>query len=122
MKLARGHALSQGRNYITLQDIPLIIKVVFSTASHERVRIFELLVEHRGRLKTSIITDSLNTSNNTAKRTMAELKAVGLVNVGDVNTPTETGGAVVEKQITLKDEFDWFLSEDFLAVRNLPPY
>jgi hypothetical protein len=29
--LARGHALSLGRNYITLEDIPLIIKVVLST-------------------------------------------------------------------------------------------
>jgi hypothetical protein len=31
--LARGHALSRGRNYVTLDDIPLIIKVVLSTAS-----------------------------------------------------------------------------------------
>jgi hypothetical protein len=122
MNLARGHALSQGRNYITLQDIPLVIKVVFSTASHERVRIFELLIEHQGKLSTSIITESLNTSNNTAKRTMAEFRAVGLVNLRNVKTPTETGGAVVEKQITLKDDFDWFLSDDFLAVRNLSPY
>jgi hypothetical protein len=43
------------------------------------------------------------------------------VNLGNVTTPTETG-AVSEKQITLKDDFDWFLSDDFLAVRNLPPY
>ena len=43
--LARGHALSQGRNYLTLQDMPLLIKVVFSTASIERVKIFELLRE-----------------------------------------------------------------------------
>lgn len=121
MNLARGHALSQGRNYITMQDVPLVIKVVFSTASHERVRIFELLIEHQGKLRTSLITESLNTSNNTAKRTMAEFKAVGLVNLGEVKTPTGTG-TVNEKQITLKDDFDWFLSEDFHAVRNLPPY
>ena len=57
MNLARGHALSQGRNYITMQDIPLVIKVVFSTASHERVRIFELLIEHQGKLNTSKIAD-----------------------------------------------------------------
>ena len=31
--LARGHALSQGRNYIIIEDIPIIVKVVFSTAS-----------------------------------------------------------------------------------------
>ena len=118
MNLARGHALSQGRNYITIQDIPLIIKVVFSTASHERVRIFELLIEHQGKLSTSIITDSLNTSNNTAKRTMAEFKAVGLVTVRNL---TGYSGSP-EKQIMLKEEFDWFLSEDFSSVRNLPPY
>ena len=81
--MARGHALSQGRNYMTLVDIPLLIKVVFSTASMERVRIFELLIEHKGRLTTSIITASLNTSNNTAKRTMAEFHALSLVDLGD---------------------------------------
>ncbi len=68
MNLARGYALSQGRNYITTQDIILVIKVVFSTASHERVRIFEISIEHQGELKTSLITDSITASNNTAKR------------------------------------------------------
>jgi hypothetical protein len=38
--LARGHALSQGRNFITMEDIPLLINVALSTASMERVRIF----------------------------------------------------------------------------------
>ena len=52
---------------------------------------------------------------------MAEFKAVGLVNVGDTKVPTGTG-TVNEKQIILMDEFDWFLYEDFHAVRNLPPY
>jgi hypothetical protein len=115
--LARGLALLQGRNYITVADIPLMIKVVFSTASLERVRIFELLLAFGGSLTTSQITESLNTSNNTAKRTMAELRAVGLVTVNDV-----TGYSGPEKQITLDKRFDWFLSEDFNAVRNLPPY
>jgi hypothetical protein len=116
--LARGHALSQGRTCITLHDIPLLIKVVFSTASQERVRVFELLIECGGSLITSQITESLNTSNNTAKRTMAELKAVGLVTVGDA---TGYSGSP-EKQITLKDEYSWFISKDFSSVRNLPPY
>ena len=40
--LARGHALSQGRDYITLVDIPIIANVVLSTASIERVTIFQL--------------------------------------------------------------------------------
>ena len=115
--LARGHALSQGRNYLTMEDIPLLIKVVFSTASMERVRIFELLIEHKGRLTTSLITASLNTSNNTAKRTMAEFHALGLVDVGD----TQSQHGKPEKKITLKDEFQWFLSDEFNNVRKNTP-
>ena len=81
--LARGHSLSQGRNYITQEDIRIVIKVVFSTASMERVRIFELLLQFRGRLTTSDITASLNIVNNTAKRTMTEFKALDLVTFND---------------------------------------
>ena len=44
--LARGHALSQGRNYITLDVIPIVINVVLSTAFKERVTIFDLLLAH----------------------------------------------------------------------------
>jgi hypothetical protein len=68
--LARGHALSQGRNYITLEDIPLIIKVVLSTASIERVTIFDLLLAYRGAMTTTQIADSLNMSKPTALKTM----------------------------------------------------
>ena len=42
--LARGHALSMGRNFVTLDDIPLIIGVVLSTASKEGVTVFDLLL------------------------------------------------------------------------------
>jgi hypothetical protein len=79
--LARGHALSQGRNYVTMEDMPILIKTVFSTASLERVRIFELLLEFGGKLSTSQIVESLRISNKTAKRTMAEFKAIGLIDV-----------------------------------------
>lgn len=41
--LAKGHALSQGRNYIALTDIPLIVQVVLSTASLERITIAVLM-------------------------------------------------------------------------------
>jgi hypothetical protein len=107
--LARGHALSQGRNYITIEDIPLIVKVVLSTASVERVVTFNLLLAHRGRLTTSIITESLNTTTPTALRTMTEFKALGLVDM------IEDEG---NKKIILKPEFEWFVSEDFAKLRE----
>lgn len=105
--LARGHALSQGRTWITIEDLPLPIKVVLSTASIDRTNIFRLLIAHKGTLTTKKITESLNTTPHTAHRIMAELKAVELVNLKEPETETE------EKEITLKEDFDWFLTEEF---------
>lgn len=105
--LARGHALSQGRTWITIEDLPLPLKVVLSTASIDRTNIFRLLIAHNGTLTTKIITESLNTTAPTARRIMAELKAVELAYLDDTETETE------EKQITLKEDFKWFLTEEF---------
>jgi hypothetical protein len=111
--LARGHALSQGRNYITINDLSLVIQVVFSTASKERVTIFDLLLNFGGELTTKQIVDYLRTSANTAKRTMAELKAIGLVAMEEIQG--EHGGEPQKKMI-LDDKFYWFISDEF---RNL---
>lgn len=109
--LARGHALSRGRNYITLEDIPLIIKVVLSTASIERVTIFDLLLAYKGTMTTTQIADSLNISQPTALRTMTELKALGLVEMvnGDSNSPAK---------ITLDSQFSWIFDKQFLELRS----
>jgi hypothetical protein len=109
--LARGHALSGGRNYITLDDIPLIIKVVLSTASIERVTIFDLLLAYKGTMTTTQIADSLNISQPTALRTMTELKALCLVEMtnGDSNTPVK---------ITLDPQFNWVFEKQFIELRN----
>ena len=78
--LARGHALSQVRTTITIEDIPMVMYTAFSTPIHERVRLFELLIEHGGELTTNIVCKSLMTSPPTALRTMTELMVSGLVN------------------------------------------
>jgi len=113
--LARGHALSQGRNYIIMEDISIIIKTVFSTASFERVRIFELLLSFNGKLTTSEIVESLNIADDTAKRTMTELQAIGLVNNDSIQG---SHGGEPQKCIRLLDKFDWFLGEEFIILRD----
>lgn len=110
--LARGHALSQGRNHITLDDIPLLIKVVLSTASIDRVNVFDLLIAHKGTLKTSIIEASLNMSDTTARKTMTELKAIELVDMPKPKASNE------ELTIELKDGFNWFLKREFSKLRD----
>ena len=112
--LARGHALAHGRNYITEGDIPLIIKVVLSTGSIERVSILDLLIAHNGTLTTSQITMNMRTSNNTAKKTMTEFKGLDLVTMErvDPNRPNS------EYKITLNSRFDWFLTDEFKKLRD----
>jgi hypothetical protein len=105
--LARAHALIQGRTWITIEDLPLVIKVVLSRASIDRTNIFRLLIAYNGTLTTNLIELSLNTSAPTARRIMAELKAVELVDVRETEYQTE------EKEIRLKEEFKWFLSDEF---------
>lgn len=104
--MARADALSQGRTFITIQDLPLPIKIVLSTASIDRVNIFDLLIAHDGFLTTSITTKSLNTNHHRAHRIMAELKAVDLVDIKDTESQTD------QNRITLKHEFDWFLTDE----------
>jgi hypothetical protein len=110
--LAKGHALSQGRNYITFEDIPLVIEVATSTASKERVKIFELLLDYGGTLTTSIITTNLNVSHDTANRTMAEFRALKIVEMSEPEYITK------EKEVHLLPEFEWFLSPDFQNIRR----
>jgi hypothetical protein len=125
LNLAKGHALSQGRNFLTLEDIPILIKVVLSTASIERVVIFDLLLSSRGTLTTSQITTGLKISKNTALKTMAQLKVLGLVegdmvDIEDEEFTEEIGESNYNapKSITLAKDFEWFLSEEFQGLRE----
>ena len=89
--LARGHALSQGRNYIILEDISIVIKVVLSTGPIERVKLLDKLLavnSHGGYgddnddyLTTTQITGSLEISRPIARRAMIELTILGLLDM-----------------------------------------
>jgi hypothetical protein len=111
--LARAHALLLGRNYITIEDIPISIKVALSTASIERVAVMDLLLYKGGRLTLSKIAKSLTMSKSTALKTMTELSALKVVDMKDVEAEYN-----MTKEITLKSEFIWLLSEEFNKLRD----
>jgi hypothetical protein len=108
--LAKGHALLSGRNYITLDDIPMIIKTALDTAAIERVSLFSLLIANNGTLTTNQILESLNVARPTALRTMAEFKAIGLVSMDE----TTEGVGRPSKRIVLNPRFNWFLSDELI--------
>ncbi len=111
--IARGHALSQGRFHITLDDIPMLIHVVLSTCSLARATIFDILIENNGKLSTSQIVQSLTIVKATALKTMTELRATGLVDFKE----NGAGYRSLESEIVLKEEFKWFLSPTFKDLR-----
>jgi predicted transcriptional regulator len=113
--LARGHALLTGRNYIMLDDIPIVAKTVLSTAQTERVSVFYLLLDNGGDVSTDDIMSCLGVSKPTAGRTMAELKVIGLVEEYEYKEQSDTQ---YTKHIRLKEDFNWFLSEDFQKLRE----
>ena len=116
--LARGNALSQGRLSLTIdEDIPQVIHTVLSTASNERVKLFELLIAHHGVLTANIICQSFDISPHTARKTMTEMKAIKLVD--DITgKPNTAGHNNPEMTIQLKSKFGWFLTPEFKELRD----
>jgi hypothetical protein len=77
------------------------------TLSH----IFDLLLSYGDQLFTSQITKALGTSPNIARRTMAEFKGLGIVDL--IEGEYENS----EIKIKLKDKFAWFLGSEFKSLR-----
>jgi len=108
VNLARGHALSQGRTFITMDDIPLVARVVLSTAPMERVAVFDLLIKNGGSLDVNTISEGLRVSEPTARRTMTELFALELV---DKQKTGEFDNSIL--RIDIVEQFRWCLGRDF---------
>jgi hypothetical protein len=121
--LARGHALSQGRNYITLvEEISIVIKAVLSTGPVERVKLLDKLLSDGGWWTTSLITDSLEMSRPIARRTMIELIILGLIEMGP-KLGTEDEALYSEgMKVKLKKEFlHWPSTDEFKGRKGFVP-
>jgi len=111
--LACGHALMHGRKYINLDDVPIVVKTVLSTAEFERARVFSLLLMNDGKLSTTDITAQLLIAPPTARRTMAEFRAIGMVEISEVEHSDSH-----ELEMELHDKFAWFFTEEFKKLRE----
>ena len=88
--VARAHAFEvHGRNYVTKQDIPIIVKIALSTANRDRISIVNLLLTTKDidgkperKLHTSFLIQTLHLSKSSAHRIMNELEVLGLVHIG----------------------------------------
>lgn len=98
--LALANAISQGRDYLSFEDIPLIINVALSTTTRARSELVRLLLREGGELTTSAIVNENKISAPFAKKTMRELEALGIVDISAVATYSNS-----ELKITLRDEY-----------------
>ena len=108
--LARGHAVLFGRNYITKDDLVVVIPVALSSAPKERVELVKLLIQNNGKLTSSNFIEVAKVSRATALKEMKILYILGLVNESE-----EEGTTKPVKTITLRKELSYFLSEEFIA-------
>lgn len=106
--LARGHAVIQGRNYITKDDLRVVIPTALSSAPRERVELFRQLIEHNGILDTDEFMKYAHVSRATALKEMEKMEVLGLVTKESINSATKPVTTV-----KLRDEFRWFLSDEF---------
>ncbi len=111
--LVRGHALTCGRTQITMDDLEIVIAVTLSSASRERTTLFDTLLAHKGECTAADLMVAMNCSKPTALKTMKELNIIGLVDEYEKESRTKP-----EKAVILKNEFNWFLSDEFTRLRK----
>ena len=117
--LTRGHAVVNGRQNITAEDMPLIVEVALSSMPNDRRQVVDLLLEGqsdrktngRGEVSSSDIQRSLTISRPTALKIIDELALLG---IGD---KTEGSGSQA-CYLTLNPTFEWLTSDQFAVYRR----
>jgi DNA-binding transcriptional ArsR family regulator len=96
-----------------MTDIPMVIKTALSTALIRRVKVLDLLLKNNGEITTSQIVKQLKISPPTARLTIREYEALGIVDVSYVSAYQNA-----ELKATLNSQFNWFKGEEFKKLRE----
>lgn len=107
--ICRGHAIINGRDNITKEELPILFKVALDSMPTERRKLFRYLLERNGQLYTEDIEQKLKCSKKVALKVMKVFEILGVVELNSQKTD-EPGRP--ETKITLKEEFKWLLEEN----------
>ena len=101
--IARGHAILYGKNYLTNDDVKVLIPIVFSSMPDDRRRMWQLLVENNGYLDYAAVIQSIGISKPQAYRIM---KLLGLLGVADYSGgDSEDEYDIQRKHLKIKPEY-----------------
>lgn len=114
--LARGHAIVNSRRQITKEDLPMLFDVTLSSAPYERILTLKSLLRRNGTISTADLMADLGCSRQTARRAMKTFEVLGLADVDTASVETE-GGRQTGFMMTLKSEFNRFLSAEFADLQ-----
>jgi hypothetical protein len=122
--IARAHAFEvHGRNYITMEDLPIVIKITLSSTNRNRISILRHMItevrhaddggqiEHKAKFFTSELVKLLGMSPSNVRRVMKELQLLGVVRVGREPRPSDRKSK--EDYIELLQRFKWLVEEPF---------
>jgi len=112
--LMRGRALLQGRQQVSIEDLPIVFDVALSSAPWERLLAFSFLLDEN-EVKTNELETNLKCSRNKALMIMRTLETLGLVDLKAKQVMTD-GGPQFGYTMKLKPEFCWFQSAEFRAL------
>ncbi len=106
--LARGHALVQGRQYLTMEDARIVSRVASSSMPTERSRVFRALVfADGGVLLTGQVRHALGVkTEDTARLIMSDLAHLGLMDY-------EQGATGKPSSIRFGKTWGWCASKEF---------
>lgn len=104
LNVAKGSAVCQVRNYLTADDLPVVMDLMLSSASKERIDLLKLLIRKNGQVTTDEFLEERGGTRTTALKTMKQLVILGLVD--EVMVPATTKHC---KAIRLKEQFRWIL-------------
>lgn len=117
--LARGHALSCGRQNLTNEDMWPVIETTLSSAQYNRIKALEVLLENDGLADTALVETSIGCSNPTALKEMETLKILGIADLENRYSPGQIGRP--EKIMRIKECFSWFYSDECKKMRSMRP-
>lgn len=117
--LCRGHALAQGRNQISEEDLRPIIELAIHSAPTNRADLFVELLEFGGRMKTDDVMKALNCSRPTALVEMRSLEVLGLCDFQYSSKESMSFDRAEGYKLELKSDFRWFVSDECKRIRKV---
>lgn len=120
--LAMGHAIACGRNYLTMDDLGVVLHVAISTSPSPRPELLLGLLRNAGTLSIDQVCSVLSLSAKQAKKEMYKFLKTGVCvgEIGKEEEETDDGAMISYGQpkrfISIHHDFSWWTGEEMVSL------